>query len=508
MNCPVCKRELAPTLSICFACGAMVNDTVREELETKIVRPPATIQRSEIPKFEPILPWSPEPVKMESKFVIDEPKPLKIETKPALSEPKPVVIESMPVIREPKPAVIESKPILSEPKPLVLEPKPLVFESNPVVNEPKAVQSESVSEPVKPKVVTNKLRKETNPTLVGFQPANPAVPDWRLQLQNAIRKRNGEPIKVSTTPQPAIVSAPAVAQPKAPAPSPVQEFVRNEKLANAMKRIEASKRTFGSGAAIGAAVAARAKAKKPMPANRQVPFEVIESTQQPSQPRSAVLVAAAPPPKPQLVPPIRLEKKKFDTNKLPPIPEPEAPLTLDEEELPAAAETEVRTHISLDRLNFRAAIESIDAEAAQVEEFEEIDDLAPLSMRFGAAVFDLIISGFAAGLILSPVLLAGSPLSGMTEAFAIFGVAVAVLFVYFTATIGFMGRTFGMKLFSIEIIDAEANELPTLHQAAVNSAVYILSLLFLGLGFVPAFFNEERRAMHDLVAGTLLIREY
>ena len=82
------------------------------------------------------------------------------------------------------------------------------------------------------------------------------------------------------------------------------------------------------------------------------------------------------------------------------------------------------------------------------------------------------------------------------------------MFVYFTATIAFVGRTFGMKLFAIEIIDAEANELPSLHQAAVNSAVYILSLLLLGIGFVPLFFNEERRAMHDIVAGTLLIREY
>jgi uncharacterized RDD family membrane protein YckC len=499
MNCPVCKRELAPTLSICFTCGAMVNDTVREELETKIVRPPSTVQRSEIPKFEPILPWSPEPVKMESKVLVGEPKPIRAETKPVLSEPKPAVVETKPILSDAKPLKIETKPVLSE-------PKPLVFESRPVASENKPVQIET-PEPVKPKVVTNKLRKETNPTLVGFQPSNPAVPDWRLQLQNSIRKRNGEPTKISTTPQPAIASAPAVGQPKVATPSPVQEFVRNEKLANAMKRIEASKRTFGSGAAIGAAVAARAKAKQPMPANRPVAFEVIE-TKTPSIPRPAAPISTVPPPKPQLVPPIRLEKKKFDTNKLPPIPEPEAPLTLGEEELPAAAETEVRTHISSDRLNFKAAIESIDAEVIQTEEFEEIDDLAPLSMRFGSAVFDLIISGFAAAILLSPVLLVGSPVDGVAEAFAIFGAAVAVMFVYFTATIAFMGRTFGMKLFSIEIIDADANELPTLHQAAVNSAVYILSLLFLGLGFIPAFFNEERRAMHDLVAGTLLIREY
>src|SRR6185295_15214546 len=36
MNCPVCNRSLAPTLSICPSCGAMMNDTVREELQSKI----------------------------------------------------------------------------------------------------------------------------------------------------------------------------------------------------------------------------------------------------------------------------------------------------------------------------------------------------------------------------------------------------------------------------------------------------------------------------------------
>jgi uncharacterized RDD family membrane protein YckC len=91
---------------------------------------------------------------------------------------------------------------------------------------------------------------------------------------------------------------------------------------------------------------------------------------------------------------------------------------------------------------------------------------------------------------------------------AIGGAVLVVMFLYQTATIAFMGRTFGMKLFSIEIIDAEANELPTLHQAAVNSAVYLLSLLLGGIGFLPALFNEERRTIHDMLSGTILIREY
>lgn len=47
--CPVCKRELAPTLSICFTCGAMVNDTVREELQAKIERISGPLERKPTP---------------------------------------------------------------------------------------------------------------------------------------------------------------------------------------------------------------------------------------------------------------------------------------------------------------------------------------------------------------------------------------------------------------------------------------------------------------------------
>ena len=82
------------------------------------------------------------------------------------------------------------------------------------------------------------------------------------------------------------------------------------------------------------------------------------------------------------------------------------------------------------------------------------------------------------------------------------------MFLYMTVCLGFSGKTLGMRLFSLELVDAAENEYPTLHQAAVNSAVYILSLIFGGTGFLTVFFNEERRAAHDLLSGTILVREF
>ena len=92
----------------------------------------------------------------------------------------------------------------------------------------------------------------------------------------------------------------------------------------------------------------------------------------------------------------------------------------------------------------------------------------------------------------------------------VFAIAAAfgiVMFTYMTVGVGLRGRTIGMKIFSLEVIDIEANEYPSYHQAAVRSAVFLLSLPLLGIGFLAAFFNEERRAAHDLVSGTILVRE-
>jgi uncharacterized RDD family membrane protein YckC len=138
---------------------------------------------------------------------------------------------------------------------------------------------------------------------------------------------------------------------------------------------------------------------------------------------------------------------------------------------------------------------------------EEVDDLAPLSTRFTAGLFDVIIAGFGTAILMSPLFVRGGEwfsFSGILAIAAAFGI---VMFTYLTVGIGLRGRTFGMKIFSLEVIDIEANEYPTFHQSAVRAAVQLIGLPLLGIGFVPAFFNDERRAAHDLVSGTILVRE-
>ena len=133
MKCPVCDRDLAPTLSICPTCGAMMNDSVREELQTKIT-PSAKLRRIEAMVH------------------------------PATSPADP------------------KKPVLAPP------PRPMILEQ---VAAPLQTPAPKKAEPVNRVITANLNTKQTSPTLVEFQNKNIVVPEWRLQMQNAVRQRKG-----------------------------------------------------------------------------------------------------------------------------------------------------------------------------------------------------------------------------------------------------------------------------------------------------------------------------
>ena len=459
MMCPVCKRDLAPTLSICFTCGAMVNDSVREELELKIVPVSGRLNRSATVAPAPVL---------------------------RTEKPK----EAAPIKREVSAAPVRAK----EPPVRAAEP---------------AAQRTPGGE------TTEFGRKNTSPTLVGFQPKTSTVPDWRLQLQNAIRQRGNEVapasavVAVARNQNTAVAKAPKAKPVETPAPTH-----QNPRVAAALQRIESSRRRFLESDAPAAKAEVDAK-----PATRNYPFNVVSRGGEPAVRVEAPQATVNTLPKPRLVTSAKIEKKKYDTNKLPPLPvaaaavktpEPiEGFVELEEVRTPAAIEAEVlveaKPEPKPEPKKLPMIIDDLAEEYGIAEEAD--DDLAAIPSRFLAGLFDSIIGAFAAGIVLAPFLMSGGEwmtVSGSMTIMAAFGV---VMFAYMTIAIGLRGRTVGMRLFGIEVIDAEENEYPSMHQAAVSSAVYLLSLPMLGLGFLPLLFNEERRAAHDLISGTVLVRE-
>ena len=194
---------------------------------------------------------------------------------------------------------------------------------------------------------------------------------------------------------------------------------------------------------------------------------------------------------------------KLDTNKLPKIDDVlRRDLIIDD-----ATDGEIESPAVIDRIVINADLGDDALENTHFED-EDMEDLAPISMRVNATVFDAIIAVAATIVVMMPALLSGVSWLSVSGALLFVGLWSLISFAYMTVAVGFYGKTLGMRLFGLELIDAEENEFPTLQQAAINSSVYLMSVFTMGIGFLAVFFNDERRAAHDLVSGTIVVREF
>jgi len=131
---------------------------------------------------------------------------------------------------------------------------------------------------------------------------------------------------------------------------------------------------------------------------------------------------------------------------------------------------------------------------------------APIFRRILSALTDLVV----VGLLSSPIL----ALTGLTNfdwrnprliGFAA-GSFLVVGFLYLTVSVAFTGRTIGMKLFSLRVIDARTGLIPTGSQSAGRSLVYLLSLASAGVALIYLFINQENHTVHDRFTRTAVIR--
>ena len=69
------------------------------------------------------------------------------------------------------------------------------------------------------------------------------------------------------------------------------------------------------------------------------------------------------------------------------------------------------------------------------------------------------------------------------------------------------GTTPGKRLVGIKIVDAKSYKDISNKQAITRSLGYIPSTLLLGSGFLMVLFRKDKRALHDLLADTVVIYE-
>ena len=85
----------------------------------------------------------------------------------------------------------------------------------------------------------------------------------------------------------------------------------------------------------------------------------------------------------------------------------------------------------------------------------------------------------------------------------IFELLVAIVTIVFWKQ--FAGATPGKKLLGIHVVDAKSLGEINNKQAIIRYISYIISTIPLGLGFFMVAFHKEKRALHDILADTVVI---
>jgi uncharacterized RDD family membrane protein YckC len=133
---------------------------------------------------------------------------------------------------------------------------------------------------------------------------------------------------------------------------------------------------------------------------------------------------------------------------------------------------------------------------------------APFSLRCGALLIDyiLIVIVVAFSTVWARLLGGGARMAGgTTETIGIL-VAVAVAALNFILLAGVRGQTLGKWATGLRIERRDGGQVGVGRVLLRHTVGYTLSVLIFGLGFLFAALDSQGRALHDLLAGTLVVR--
>jgi uncharacterized RDD family membrane protein YckC len=132
--------------------------------------------------------------------------------------------------------------------------------------------------------------------------------------------------------------------------------------------------------------------------------------------------------------------------------------------------------------------------------------------RFAAFVIDVgVITGVfmlaVAAVSFAARVLTGHSVSWNRNDILVTIAYVAWAFLYFAYSWATSGKTLGMALLGVRVVAADGAD-ASAHHAVIRTLTFPLSFLFLGLGFTGIVLQRDRRALHDLIAGTAVVYDW
>jgi uncharacterized RDD family membrane protein YckC len=137
-----------------------------------------------------------------------------------------------------------------------------------------------------------------------------------------------------------------------------------------------------------------------------------------------------------------------------------------------------------------------------------VDDVSTQSAsafrRVVSAILDLIFCALLTAPIAGALYLAGASVHDLRAIGVLAGCVVVVMFLYLTLTTALTGRTWGMRLLSLRVIDTKTGLIPTGSQSIGRSIFYLLSLAT-GVGILFALVSREGYTAHDRFTRTAVV---
>lgn len=132
---------------------------------------------------------------------------------------------------------------------------------------------------------------------------------------------------------------------------------------------------------------------------------------------------------------------------------------------------------------------------------------APFSLRCGALLIDYIALAAVMALATMLARMFGDVRSGSSLALTAGYIGVvSVVIINFVLLVGFSGRTLGKWIAGLRIERRDGEPLSFGRALLRHLVGYPLTFLTLGLGFLITAFDSQGRALHDWVAGTVVVR--
>ena len=137
---------------------------------------------------------------------------------------------------------------------------------------------------------------------------------------------------------------------------------------------------------------------------------------------------------------------------------------------------------------------------------------AGAASRFAAYVIDIGVSTGVFVLAVAGASFVASVIMGHSVSWNRTNIIVEILyflwlFIYFAYSWAASGKTFGMAMLGVRVLAADGAD-ATARQAVVRTLAFPLSFLLFGLGFIGIVLQRDRRALHDLIAGTAVIYDW